>query len=118
MYAEHLTHTCTIRRATATENELHETENEYADWDTEVDCLFMEKTEKVFDDDAGEFVHIPVTLLFFLNSQDAQESDQVTEIVIEDGEAVPGTFVIESLLKRRIPGEGAHHQTATVRKLP
>jgi len=116
LFAELLTHTCTIRRASVADNELGEPIRTYSNLATEVACRFVEKQEAIRQTEIAERLAVTVYLLFLLPTQDIREDDQITGITYEDGSTEAGTYTVEELLKRRTV-QTNHHQTVKLQKV-
>lgn len=117
-FVRRLTHTCTILRATTTTNSINETVETYAAEEAEVRCRYVEKQARVFSDERGEWISVPVKLLLFQAGKDVRTKDRFTDVVLEDGTEVAGTFIVDGDLLKRHGRTSAHHVSVRLRQLP
>lgn len=112
-FASHLLHTCTIQRATRSEDAYNNVVEAWSDIAADVACRFVAKTKTIFVSETAEKAVVVSYLLLVRADADVQDRDRVSKVTFEDGTVEERTFAIESLLKRR--GRALHHQSAQLK---
>lgn len=93
-----LTDTCTIQRATFTQDSAGEPIPTWANNATLVKCRFRNAGEKYADPEQGLII-LTTPMITLDNDADVTEQDRIMTIV-SGGVSVSGTFTIETLIER------------------
>lgn len=100
-------HSCTIQRSTPSQNDLGEPIDDWHDVAYGVNCRYVVREEKFADERQG-LQMMTVTRLLLPAGTDVTAADRIKNIVIEDGQILPGPYGIEEALPRRGP-KGKNH---------
>jgi hypothetical protein len=107
-FADVLIHTCTIQRATTSENAYGGKSSSYGNYLVGVACRLESLSDKVLD--TAQAAHPTVTdyRLMLPAGTDVTDEDRITDVQLNNEPSTLGTFTIEAI--RPIPdGEGEHH---------
>jgi hypothetical protein len=99
-FAALLIHTCTIQRATRTEDAYHNVVEAWSDVATDVACRFTEKKRTLLINERAEKGFIVSSNLLVSGYVDLRERDQIKNIKLTDGSVVERTFTVQELLNR------------------
>lgn len=90
-----LIHTCTIQRdQSVVDDDYRADVPDYADHKTGVKCRLVVKSKRSLLPELGERPVITTYKLLLPAGTDVEASDQITNVVDEEGDAISGTFSI------------------------
>lgn len=110
MLDSHLIHSCTIQRATKTEDAYGNAVETWHAVEAEVLCRLVDKLTNVLINQGTEKAILSTYQLLVPNDTDLQPRDRITRITLEDGTMLERVFLVETLSTRR--GKVVRHKSA------
>lgn len=111
----HFIHTCTIQRATETEDAYRNKVEVWATVASNVPCRLVEKQQRLANSERVESMVVTTHLLLVGSETNIVERDRVSQVRLDDGTIVNSTFSVKSLVMRR--ANALHHKSAALVKV-